>query len=49
MRPKTIISGVPVDYFSLYDVEHPKEKGELSGNKNTKTNKGSVKVKEVEL
>ena len=49
MRPKTIISGIPVDYFSLYDVEHPKEKGELIGNKSTKTNKGSVKVKEVEL
>lgn len=49
MRPKTIISGIPVDSFSLYDIEHPKEeKSELGKNSKT-TNKGSVKVKEVEL
>ena len=47
MRPKTIISGVPEESFSLYDIEHPKEDKEKS--KDTKTNKGSLKVKEIEL
>ncbi len=51
MRPKTIITGIPVDHFSLYDIEHPKEIDEFItiNNKDSKTNKGSVKIKEVEL
>lgn len=51
MRPKTIITGVPIDEFSLYKIEHPDEDGNnLRKTKpDTKTNKGSVKVKEIEL
>lgn len=50
MRPKTIITGIPVDEFSLYDVEHPELKENKTFlKKDTKTNRGSVKVKEVEL
>lgn len=48
MRPKTIITGVPVDSFSLYEVEHPELKTEEK-QKKKETNKGSVKIKEVEL
>jgi hypothetical protein len=48
MRPKTIITGVPVDSFSLYEVEHPELKTE-DKQKKKETNKGSVKIKEVEL
>jgi hypothetical protein len=48
MRPKTIITGVPVDSFSLYEVEHPELKTEEK-QKKRETNKGSVKIKEVEL
>ena len=50
MRPKTIITGIPVDEFSLYRVEHPLEDN-IFGKKrpDMKTNKGSVKVKEIEL
>lgn len=48
MRPKTIISGVPYDNFSLYDVEHPREESnklEIKSN----SERGSVKVTEIDL
>ena len=48
MRPKTVITGIPVDKFSLYEIEHPRE-DKIKEERDPKTNRGSIKVKEVEL
>lgn len=48
MRPKTIISGIPVDNFSLYEIEHPKE-GEEKVVLQSNSGRGSVKVTEIDL
>lgn len=48
MRPKTVITGIPVDRFSLYEIEHPRE-DKIKEEKDPKSNRGSIKVKEVEL